>query len=273
MISMIKKGRTSFKAELRIMYFAIMIILLLPNLSKAQVTNWNDELEQGCMKFGCGDWENAFSHLHKIVNALPSLGFDAHSEGMVYYMCGVCTQQMGDVNQSIKYNAKGLAISGIQMELRIQLLTFQLNNYSTLSMWSECEGIVNSMMEIYKSRKEIDLAASIISYYAGAGNHSAVIEFEKDISNFIVPELDGEMNQYANLTQWQNIYLGLAYSFLQLKEYSKSLEFYQKSLDTITERTKDNRAVIYSSMSRIYYELGDKASALKYQKMSLESEK
>lgn len=188
-------------------------------------------------------------------------------------MCGVCTQQMGDVNQSIKYNAKGLAISGIQMELRIQLLTFQLNNYSTLSMWSECEGIVNSMMEIYKSRKDIDLAATIISYYAGAGNHSAVIEFEKDISNFIVPELDGEMNQYANLTQWQNIYLGLAYSFLQLKEYSRALEFYQKSLDTITEGAKDNRAVIYSSMSRIYYELGDKVSALKYQKMSLESEK
>lgn len=62
MISMIKKGRTFFKAELRIMYFAIMLILLLPNLSKAQVTNWNDELEQGCMKFGCGDWEKAFSH-------------------------------------------------------------------------------------------------------------------------------------------------------------------------------------------------------------------
>ena len=271
-ISTIKKERAVLITHFRIMLFAIMIIFLLPNLSKAQAINWNEELELGCKRFECGDWKNAYSHLYKIVNVLPSLGLDAHSEGMVYYMCGVCTQQMGDVNQSINYYAKGLAVSEIQMELRIQLLGFQLNNYSDLSMWSECEEIVNSMMEIYNSRKEIDLASYIMAYYVGVGKHSAVIEFEKDIPNFILPEPNGEMDQYANLIQWQNIYLGLAYSFSQLKMYPKALDYYQKSLDTITEGAKDNRAVIYSSMSRIYYELGDKASALKYQKMSLEVE-
>ena len=266
-----KDGKT-FKAYYKIIYFTALIILLLPYQSKAQVVDWDDEFENGFTKFQQGNWADALLHLEKIANALPSLSLEADAEGMVYFACGMCIQQMGDVKKSIQYNSKALEISGIPIELRIQLLSSQLQNYSDLSLNNECEEIVNDMMKIYSSRKDINLADKIMTYYSAQSQFSKVIEFEKDIPNLIVPLATSEIDKISNTIQWNTIYMCLAHSFVELKEFDKALVYFQKSLETVTEYNMENLSVIYGSMSKAYYEIGDKTSALKYQKLSLESE-
>lgn len=266
------KNVRTFKTYSKILFFTIFIILLMPFQLKAQEVDWNSEFEQGFTKFQQGDWKDALSHLGKIANALPTLDLDVDSEGMVYFACGVCTQQMGDINQSIQYNSKAITLPIKQTELRIQILSSQLFNYSYLSMNNECEEIINDMIRIYNSKKYIGLASQIMTYYSELGKFSKVIEFEEDIPNFIIPNPNTEIDKISNTIQWNTIYMSLAHSFKELKDFNKALDYCQKSLDTITENNKNNRSVIYSLMSQIYMLQGDKATSLKYQKLSLESE-
>ncbi len=266
------KNVRTFKTYSKILFFTIFIILLMPFQLKAQEVDWNSEFEQGFTKFQQGDWKDALSHLGKIANALPTLDLDVDSEGMVYFACGVCTQQMGDINQSIQYNSKAITLPIKQTELRIQILSSQLFNYSYLSMNNECEEIINDMIRIYNSKRYIDLASQIMTYYSELGKFSKVIEFEEDIPNFIIPNPNTEIDKISNTIQWNTIYMSLAHSFKELKDFNKALDYCQKSLDTITENNKNNRSVIYSLMSQIYMLQGDKATSLKYQKLSLESE-
>lgn len=273
LITTSNKLMKSFKFIQKSLFITIIVIFSMPAQLQAQVIDWNSEFEFGFTKFKEGNWKEAFPHLEKIANALPSLGLDENGECMIYFACGTCAQQMGDIKKCIQYNTKALAISGIPVELRIQLLTSQLDNYSGLSMKNECERIINDMMGIYRSRKDINLVHEIMSYYLKEGKFSKVIEFEKDIPNFIVPLATNEMDKISNSIQWNSIYVCLAHSYDELKMYDKALNYFQKGLDTTTEYNKEMQSAIYESISKIYNKTGDKKSALKYQKLAVESEK
>lgn len=271
-IQLSKAIRDNFVSPFSIVIYLLTTMILLPYRVEAQVVNWNKEFEYGFTKLQHGSWVEALLHLEKIVNALTSLNLEAETEGLVYFACGMCTQQMGDIKKSIQYNSKALEITEIPIELRILLLSSQLQNYSDLSLNNECDEIVNDMMKIYSSRKDINLADKIMTYYSAQSQFSKVIEFEKDIPNLIVPLSSTEIDKNSNTIQWNTIYMNLARSFVELKEFGKALSYYQKSLETVTEYNMKNLSVIYGSMSKAYYEIGDKTSALKYQKLCVESE-
>ena len=271
-IQLSKAIRDNFASPFSIVLYLLTTMILLPYRVEAQVVNWDKEFDYGFTKLQHGNWEEALFHLEKIVNALTSLSLEADAEGMVYFACGMCTQEMGDVKKSIQYNSKALEITRIPIELRIQLLSSQLQNYSDLSLNNECDEIVNDMMKIYSSRKDINLADKIMTYYSAQGQFSKVIEFEKDIPNIIEPLSTTEIDKISNTIQWNTIYMNLAHSFVELKQFDKALGYFQKSLETVTEYNMESLSVIYGAMSKAYYEIGDKTSALKYQKLSLEFE-
>lgn len=271
-IQLSKAIRDNFASPFSIVLYLLTTMILLPYRVEAQVVNWDKEFDYGFTKLQHGNWEEALFHLEKIVNALTSLSLEADAEGMVYFACGMCTRQMGDVKKSIQYNSKALEITRIPIELRIQLLSSQLQNYSDLSLNNECDEIVNDMMKIYSSRKDINLAAEIMTYYSAQGQFSKVIEFEKDIKKLIAPLATTEMDKISNTIQWNTIYMNLAHSFVELKQFDKALGYFQKSLETVTEYNMESLSVIYGAMSKAYYEIGDKTSALMYQKLCVESE-
>lgn len=254
------------------LYVILMVIILYPSQANAQNVNWDNEIEQGFTKFQEGDWAGAFVHLEKISNALSSIGTDTDIERTVYFACGLCTQQMGELNKSIAYNSKALELPNTPIDMTIQLLGSQLHNYSELSMKDNCEKAVDRMMEIYKSYRYIDLAQSIMTYYSEIGNFNKVIEFETDLSRLIIPTEKTEMEKISNAIQLNTIYMCLAHSYMELKDFTKALQYYNKSLETVTEYNKNNLSLIYAAISQIYDIKGNRAEALKYQKLAVESE-
>lgn len=248
------------------------LFILWPSCIKAQNVNLGSEIELGFTKFQEGDWTEALAHLEIISSNLSSLGADTDIERTVYYACGMCAQRIGELNKSIAYNVKALELPNTPMDMTIQLLCSQLQNYSDLSMMNNCKKIIERMMNIYRLHKYIDLAQSVMEYYSRIGSYNKVIEFEKDLPQLIVPTANTEMNKISNTIQWNTIYLSLAHSFSELRDFPNALTYYQKGLETVTEYNKEMLSVIYASISKIYDLQGDKSSALKYQKLALESE-
>lgn len=254
------------------LFIIVTSFVVYPCQIVAQDVNWDIEFEQGFTQFQQGNFGEALPHLEKIANALPLLDAGTEVERTVYFVCGMCAQQMGDLHKSIVYNSKALELQDTPIELTIQLWGSQLQNYSELSMNENCVKTVERMMDIYRQHKYIDLVQSIMTYYSGVGDFKKVTEFEKDLSEFILPVVNSEMDEISNTIQWNTIYMSLAHSYKEINDLAKALHYYQKAATTITEYKRANLSLIYAAMSQIYELQGDKSSALKYQKLSVDCE-
>ena len=263
MMKKTEKKHNALIPLLKIVFMSMIILFPFSNIQAQETVDWDSEFECGFAEYKHGNWREALSHLEKIANALPSLSSDENSIGMLYLICGSCKQELGDIKSSIDYYSKALIMKGIQIELRTQLLCSQLNNYSALSMRNECETIINDMMKIFNVRKDIVLVEQIMSFYLKEGMYLKIISFENDITNIIASSRNTETNKDLHTIQLNSIYMCLAHSFSELNEYNKALVYCEKSLATINEYNKKNKSIIYAYMSKIYYDIGDKASALK----------
>lgn len=64
----------------------------------------------------------------------------------------------------------------------------------------------------------------------------------------------------------------MARAFSEQQEYNKSLSYLGRCLETLTPYNQENKSTIYLMMADNYNKLGDKKSALKYQKLAIECE-
>lgn len=268
------KSFISDKCHVQLILFVIIVIANTLSLrGQCQSTNWDYELEQGVKNFQNANFKDALVHLDKIANAIPTLGIDDQNAGMIYFMCGTCSSQLGQVENSIKYNNFALKLPTLPQELTIQLLGSQLDNYNILGLYANCNSIINRMMNLYDVNKTIDIVQFLIVYYVEHQQYNEAVKFEKELSDIIVPPAQNEIDRVTNKKEWNTIYMGLAHAFTELKEYDKALNYYSKSLETVTEYNKDTRSVIYSSIAKIFEIKGDKQSAIKYKKLAIETDK
>lgn len=249
----------------------IALLILMAQTVYGQENNIEKEIEQGILNFQNAQFEQALLHLEPIVQIIPE-NYCWNDRAILIFICESSAIAIEDFEKVILYGEKLKKINDLPIEYKIQNLNYLLGAYDALAQETKCISTIDQLKNIFTSYKSINILDAITLYYLLHKNYTEIICFEEDLKLINSDQNKGELDDITDKIAWNSVYMGLAQSFMQLEDYHKAITYLEKSLDTIIPAIEDNRSGIYQSLSRAYLELGDKKTALKYQKLAIESE-
>lgn len=249
----------------------VSVIILFPQFISAQESNLESEMELGLAYFQDAQFKEAFPYFEKISVALSNSG-DEESLPIIYYFCHSCKYLSGDIVGSIPYGENAIKFETLPSELKIQVLKSLLNAYDELACQDKCLNTIDQLKILWKSYKATDIIESLVAYYSIHEEYANVILLEKDLQYIHNTNASNEMDQRSNMIQINTIYMCMAKAYSELKDFSKSLSYLEKCIETLTPSTQENKSTIYLMMADNYNKMGDKKSALKYQKLAIDTE-
>ena len=250
----------------KIIFAFILIILSVQNVY-GQENDIEKEIEQGMLNFQNAQFEQALMHLEPIVQIIPDIDY-WDERAMLIFLCESSALAVEDFEKSIKYGEIILKIDNIPLELKTTVYCDLLTAYDTFSLENKCSHIINELNELFKLSKDVCIIDKIATYYIRHNKYDEVIMLEKELNNINISQDKNEIDIIADKIAWNTIYMTLAQSFMQLENFQSAITYDNKALDTIIPAIEDNRSGIYQYLARAYQEIGDKNTALKYQKIA-----
>lgn len=246
------------------------VITLFPQFVLGQEFNLESEMELGVSYFQNAQFKEAFPHFEKISEVLSHSG-DEEILPVIYYFCQSCKIFSEDIGGSIPYGEKALSFKTLPSEYQIQVLKSLLSAYDELGMNDKCVLAINELNLLWKSFKVSDIIESLVNYYTNHDEYLKVITFENDLQYF--KDIDALINidKTAQAIQLNTIYMCMAKAHSELKNFNKSILYLEKCIQTLTPYTQDNMSAIYLMMADNYNKMGDKKSALKCQKLAIQT--
>lgn len=264
---------TQIKENINCYKFVVLLVFLTisSRIKYGQTQDLNTDIEKGVQCFQNADFQQALIHLERVSDKLSSLG-DKETLPIIYSICGMASFHINDFSKSIQYNEKALIYSNLPIECRVQVLTTQLNCYGELSLNEKCALTIESLSTLFNEYKSVDIIEALICYYFTNKDFAKVIEYENTLAEITQINNDTEKNRIATTFKWEYIYLSLGSSFLNLNNSEKAILYLSKCLECLTPYTEKQRSTIYALIAKAYSNIGDKKNALKYQKLSVETE-
>lgn len=261
------------KAGINVPVLGIVLTLLalFPQFVSGQEFSLESELEQGVTKFQNAQFKEAFSHFEKITEVLSQSG-DEEALPVIYYFCQSCKFNGGDIAGSIPYGEKALNFTTLTFEYQIQVLRSLLGAYDELGLEDKCLSTVAKLNFLWQSWKVTDIIEPLLSYYSIHQEYEKIISFESDLQFLKSNDASTDIDRISTTIQLNTIYMCMAKAFFEQTEYNKSLSYLERCLETLTPYNQENKSTIYLMMSDNYKKLGDKKSALRYQKLAIECE-
>lgn len=247
-----------------------IITLFISQTALGQVVNAEKEIEEGIADFQNGMFQSALGHLEKAINVLPISEVSSNDYTILYYICGTSASQTGDINKSTYYIEKCLSTTNLPTEYRIQMLCIQLQNYNELD--KDCKKIVEELEHYYSSdiptQYKVDIIAALLPFYIRQGENDNVLEFEKELPFVAANDIDP--NSEVSKITWNTIYMTMGDFFRKMDDSQKALSYFLKAIETLTQITEHNRAIIYSSIALELIKQGKTEAALKYQQETVD---
>lgn len=260
---------TKTEINLPVVGIILTLLALFPQFVFGQEYNLESELEQGVWNLQNAQFKEAFPHFEKISEMLSQSG-EEEVLPVIYYFCQSCKFNSGDIASSIPFGEKAINFTTIPIEYQIQVLRTLLNAYDELGLEDKCLQTIAKLKQLWKSSKAMDIIEPLLTYYSNRQEHTKVISFENDLQSLKSNDDSNDIDKISYTIQLNTIYMCMARAFSELKDYNESISYLQKCLETLTPYTLVNKSTIYLMMADNYHKIGDKKSALKYQKLAIE---
>lgn len=248
-----------------------MLLVWFPQFIFGQECDLESEMQQGIANIQNAQFKEALPHFEKISQVLTQTG-DEETLPVIYYLCQSCKFISGDIVGSIPYGEKAINFKSLPPEYQIQVLKSLLTAYDELALKDKCDNTIAKINLLWKTYKVSDVIETLVSYYTTHQEYTNVISRETDLQYFENIEASNGINQTSNTIQLNTIYMCMAKAYSEMKGFVKSNSYLEKCIETLTPYTQENRSTIYLMMADNFNKLGDKKSALKYQKLALETE-
>lgn len=259
------------KTGIKVPVFGIILTLLAlcPQFALGQGFNLESELEQGVANVQNAQFKEAIPHFEKISEVLSQSG-DEEVLPVIYYFCQLCKYNSDDIAGSISYGEKAIQFTTLPVEYQIQVLRSLLGAYDELGLEDKCLSTVAKLNLLWKSSKVTDIIEPLLSYYSTHQEYEKITSFDSDVQSLKNTDASNDIDRISTTIQLNTIYMCMARAFSEQHEYNKSLSYLEKCLETLTPYNQENKPTIYLMMADSYNKLGDKKSALKYQKLAIE---
>lgn len=261
------------KNRIKVSILGIILILLslFPQFVFGQEFNIESELELGVANLQNAQFNDAFHHFEIISEVLSQSG-DEEVLPVIYYLCQSCKYSCGDIAASITYGEKAIQFTTLPFEYQIQVLSSLLGAYDELGLEDKCLNTIAKLNLLWKSSKVTDIIAPLLSYYSMHKEYDKITSFDSDLQYLKSYDTSTDIDQISTTIQLNTIFMCMARAFSEQQEYDKSISYLERCLETLTPYNQENKSKIYLMMADSYNKLGDKKSALKYQKLAIECE-
>lgn len=249
----------------------LTLFILFPQVISGQEYDVESEMEKGIAYFNNAQFNEAFTKFEKISEVL-SQSEDQELLPIIYYNCQHCKYLSGDIRGSISYGEKAINLRPLPPDYQIYVLSTLLKAYDELGFKDKCVSTIAKLDLLWKSFKVTDILETLVVYYYIHQDHSKVISFENELQYLTNIDTPNDLDKITYTVHLNTIYMCMSGSFSELKNYNKSISYLEKCLETLTPYTQENKSAIYLDMADQYNKLGDKKSALKYQKLAIETE-
>lgn len=249
----------------------LTLLALFPQFVSGQEFSLDSELEQGVSNFQNAQFKEALSHFEKITEVL-SQSRDEEALPVIYYFCQSCKYNSGDIAGSVPYGEKALNFTTLPFQYQIQVLRSLLGAYDELGLEDKCLSTVEKLNLLWKSSKITDIIEPLLTYYSNHQEYEKITSLESDLQYLESNDASNDIDRISKTIQLNTIYMCMAAAFSEQQEYNKSLSYLQRCLETLTPYNQENKSTICLMMADNYNKLGNKKSALRYQKIAIECE-